>query len=104
MSISKLEVWKDRITTCKASGLRVPEWCQNNGVTTAQYYYWHQIINKPTIITDEPPTFVEVVALKSETSSVQGIKITCKAIEIFLSDRADIDLAISFIQGLNKQC
>ena len=39
---ARLEEWKQRITECRASGLRVKEWCAQNGSNTSTYYRWER--------------------------------------------------------------
>ena len=39
---ANLEVWKQRIMTCRASGLSVREWCSQNSWSTSTYYRWER--------------------------------------------------------------
>ena len=39
---ANLEVWKQRIMTCRASGLSVREWCSQNAWSTSTYYRWER--------------------------------------------------------------
>ena len=103
MSINKVEIWKDRISECKTSGLPVTEWCRKNELTKAKYYYWHKIINESAMPPTENPVFAEVV-VPLKVSSYLGIKVSCKDVDISLSDTNDITLAVAFIQELQKQC
>lgn len=103
MNINKGELWKKRINECKASGLSVAEWCNKNNLTKAKYYYWHKILNEPIIPDEDSPIFAEVlVPIKAPTST--GIKISCKDIDICISDQDDIALAVQFIKELQQQC
>lgn len=100
MSVDKIEIWKDRISKCKASGIPVKEWCYKNGLTTAKYYYWHKVIN-PLALHVEKPVFAEVF-VSPKPSTYQGVKISCKDVDISLSNANDISLVVQFIQELQK--
>ncbi|MGL4799005.1 MAG: IS66 family insertion sequence element accessory protein TnpA [Cellulosilyticaceae bacterium] len=103
MSMSKLEIWKDRISECKASGLPVTEWCKVKGLTKAKYYYWHKIIHEAAMSEEAKPIFAEVL-VPIETPVSKGIKLTYKDIDISLSNKADTDLVVHLIHELQKQC
>lgn len=103
MSKNKLEIWKERIGDCKASGLPVTEWCERNGLTKHKYYYWHKMITKPITPSKEMPIFAEVSA-PIQASFGQGIKITFKEVDISVVDKDAIALAVQFIHALQKQC
>ncbi|WP_446692505.1 IS66 family insertion sequence element accessory protein TnpA [Ruminiclostridium cellobioparum] len=40
MDQKPLELWKQRISDRKASGLKVTDWCDKNNLTKHAYYYW----------------------------------------------------------------
>lgn len=103
MNISKLEIWKEHIQQCKSSGLTVSQWCQNNHLSKAKYYYWHKII---TTSGNEPiaaPVFAEVV-VKNKDLSQSNLKVCYKNVEITLSSENDIALAVEFIHVLQSRC
>lgn len=33
------EEWRMRIETCRSSGMKVKDWCKENGITTGTYYF-----------------------------------------------------------------
>lgn len=35
-----LELWRGRIDACRASGLKVSEYCKKHSLATRRYYYW----------------------------------------------------------------
>jgi hypothetical protein len=35
-----VEAWRDRMSACRKSGLRVSDYCQQNGLPTRRFYYW----------------------------------------------------------------
>ena len=40
--MANLEAWKQRIMTCRASGLSVREWCSQNACSSSTYYRWER--------------------------------------------------------------
>ena len=104
MDNSKIEIWKERIQACKASGLSVLQYCKNNHLSKGQYYYWHKIINEPTTSSVSQPVFAEVLAQSDVLSSYEGIKINYKNVEISISSKKDIPLAVELIHALQSQC
>ena len=53
---ASLEEWKQRIMECRASGLPVKTWCEQNEYNTSTYYRWERElfgrIKKPSAGTD----------------------------------------------------
>ena len=100
-----LDIWRERFTAQKASGLTVLEWCKKNNITRHTYYYWYKQIksSKPKSAKVPLPTLGEVNlhAPKVESS---GIKLSFKSIEISLLNKADIELAVAVIHELQKTC
>lgn len=41
---NKLAVWAERVTECRNSGLRVRDWCKENGICEQTYYKWQKRI------------------------------------------------------------
>lgn len=39
-----LEMWKKTIEEASSSGIGIRIWCQENGVSASQYYYWHKVL------------------------------------------------------------
>lgn len=39
----KQRLWIERILACKASGLPVRTWCEQNGVAYSTYYHWLKV-------------------------------------------------------------
>ena len=103
MNNSKFETWKERNHHCKSSGLTVSQWCDNNHLTKAKYYYWHKIIttsgSEPTVA----PVFAEVVG-ENKDLSLSTLKVCYKNVELTLSSKNDISLAVEFIHALQSRC
>ena len=43
---AKISLWIERIKHCRASGLAVNQWCQQNGLNIKTYYYWMRKIKR----------------------------------------------------------
>jgi hypothetical protein len=42
----KMALWTSRINECKASGLTVNRWCEQNDIGVKNYYYWMRKIKR----------------------------------------------------------
>ena len=40
----KLAEWSERVASCRSSGKKVKEWCEENGVSPGSYYRWQKIL------------------------------------------------------------
>ena len=47
--------WKERILTQRNSGQNVCQWCNQNGVKEASYYYWLKVIRNEVLMTNQLP-------------------------------------------------
>ncbi len=52
--------WRDRLDDFAVSQMSVQEWCDFNGVSTYQYYYWRRRLAPTPPETAAPPHFVAV--------------------------------------------
>ena len=41
---NKLAIWAERVTECRNSGLKVKDWCKENGISEQTYYRWQKRI------------------------------------------------------------
>ena len=105
MNDHELNIWKERFTTQKASGLTVLEWCKKNNITKHTYYNWYKQIrgSKPKSAKVPSPTFGEVHLHLPKVES-SGIKLSFKNVEICLLNKADLELAVAVIHELQKKC
>lgn len=105
MNTNEIDIWKERFAERKASKISVKEWCLKNGFTRAQYYYWYKIVNESASAspTTRKTVFAEVKVPK-KTANCYGIKISFNDLDISISSKDDIALAVAFIQELQKRC
>ena len=43
---ANLELWQERISECRRSGMTVTAWCEKQGISDKTYYYWHKKLAK----------------------------------------------------------
>lgn len=107
MNTNEIEIWKERFADRKSKGLTVKDWCLENGFTKAQYYYWYKIVNESASASASTTTrktvFAEVKVPK-KTATCDGLKISFNDLDISISSKDDIALAVAFIQELQKRC
>lgn len=41
---ANLAIWRERVRECRNSGLRIYEWCKQNGLNDKTYYKWQREI------------------------------------------------------------
>ena len=56
----RIQLWAERITECRGSGLSVREWCRGNEISEKTYYYWQKKLYQQVISTAEEVSFAEV--------------------------------------------
>lgn len=70
----KLSQWALIIKECRASGMSVKSWCEQNDVSEKQFYYWQRkikiISGEPLPVKIQNATLIQVPV--STTRSVQG--------------------------------
>lgn len=60
----RLNEWAIRISEQKASGLSVPDWCEQNSLTVHQYFYWKRQLKSQAVkqmLPDIVPISLETV-------------------------------------------
>ncbi len=102
----QLELWTQRVTECRSSGMQVKTWCQAHGVSKKTYYYWQRRVlglsqNEKD---DEPkPEFAEVpLRLPSRSSTVVAfLEIAGVSVQVFAG--ADEQTLCALLRAL-KAC
>lgn len=56
----KLQQWTELIHDCKSSGLKVEEWCIQNGISKHKYYYRLRKVREAMLLTQSVPEIVPV--------------------------------------------
>jgi hypothetical protein len=107
MNQQSLELWKQRITERKASGLNVTDWCNKNNLSKHAYYYWMKRVNEGTQTANAPiPVFAEVepVHVPFEKGMKPSLRITWHDVNLTISDSDTAKLAAEFIRQLQRLC
>lgn len=59
--LSREECWRERISSCEASGLTVSDWCRKEGFSPSTYYRWKRILRQQHCAAQPvSPLFVEL--------------------------------------------
>lgn len=58
------------VKSCEESGLRVKEWCHQNGVTKDTYYYWKRKLKDLCLEQMDIPSFVEISGIQSAGTAI----------------------------------
>lgn len=70
----KLSQWVPIIKECRASGMSIRSWCEQNDLSEKQFYYWQRkikvISGEPLPVRTQNSKFIQVPV--STTASVQG--------------------------------
>ena len=107
--------WAAMVQECQASGKRVDEWCQDNGVNVSTYYKRLSVLRTELIDGTEKQIIVpvsvsaaitdaaETVIPNTAVSSRDKIVIRKNGIEIELPQNISNDTILALLKGL-KQC
>lgn len=107
MKQKSLELWKERIADRKASGLKITDWCEKNGLTKNAYYYWQKRIEVATQKEETPmAVFVEVepTYITPKQTMISELQIKWNDINLTIKNSDSAKLAAEFISQLQKLC
>ena len=45
-TVNKLDEWRQLVESANASGKPIQEWCEENNVSTRQFYYWRKKLSE----------------------------------------------------------
>ena len=106
---AKLLEWKERVATCRSSGLSVKRWCQENGCSPKTYYHWErEVLGKVRELerTESRPVLTELAVAKplpeyhaADVSFVPAAVIRFGQMELALSNTVSAEL-LSHLKGL----
>ena len=77
----KEELWASRIKQCRESGLRVQDWCVENGLSYHTYYKWQQRLYHR--YTEKGPDFYEVNINRTGSQVVATVHIGMCSADIY---------------------
>lgn len=103
---ANLAIWRERVRECRNSGLRIYEWCKQNGLNDKTYYKWQREIwerenekREIGLSKQEEIQFSEVqnIYLEPEKDKA-GVTIEKSGWKIELQNDANPELVIRIIQ------
>jgi putative transposase len=102
----KRDLWEERITQCRKTGLSVKDWCQLNQISRSVFYYWQRRINNLTSSkkvqtqTAVPGTFIEIPI--EHTPEQSGIEIQCNDVTIRVEKSFDKEALAKVVAVLRE--
>lgn len=108
MKTNNIILWKERFADRAASGLKVEDWCERNGVTKHAYYYWHRKVQDDRQDLMEN-TFVKILVNdplnEKKSGAASGeIIVNWKDFSISVNNPQQIPLLAELMQKLVKEC
>ncbi len=98
---NQMEVWSERVSACRTSGLSVAQWCNEAGVNPSSYYRWQRKLFQKLQETNEI-CFAEIPTKhlpSNNTVATLHIGDTC----VELRNDASSELIHSLVEAL-KSC
>lgn len=101
---ASLELWRERISECRRSGMTVAAWCEKQGISDKTYYYWHRKLVKLQDLTGdaEPSAFYEISGNIRNTVQITAT-LHCCGIDTDVYSGADEETLLRLCRAL-KQC
>ena len=93
----RVQLWAERISECRGSGMSVRAWCRENAISEKTYYYWQRRLYQQMASTTETVSFAEIprVIQTGECSGVAAkISLTGATIEVYPGADAQMIQAI----------
>lgn len=91
----RLQTWAAQIRDCqnRPEGMNVDEWCRQNNITKANYYYRLKRVRQACLdsIQESEPSFMELPALTEPVAKPTALAPTVSAV-LHISSRLTIDL------------
>ena len=92
-----LSEWSVRIHDCQTSGLKLQEWCNQNGLNIKTYYYWLRKVRQAALGCTSP----ELVRLEDDSSSSDRmIRIRYGSAELNLPENVDLAAVAALLDTL----
>lgn len=101
---ANLELWQERISECRRSGMTVAEWCKKQGISDKTYYYWHRKLAKLQNLTGDavPSTFYEISGNIRNTAEITAT-LHCGGVDADIYSGADEETLLRLCKAI-KQC
>jgi len=101
---ANLELWQERFSECRRSGMTVAAWCEKQGISDKTYYYWHRKLSKlQNHSRDEASsTFYEISGNINNTAEITAT-LHCYGVDADIYSGADEETLVRLCRAL-KQC
>ncbi len=108
---TSLKLWASRISEQKASGILVNDWCNQNGVSRHQFYYWKRQLKEAcldSLLPDIVPIAVPTTGAPDNTSCTTRTtctinptnRITLPGISLEMDDSVPTDMLLNIIKAV----
>ena len=105
----KLEQWATLIQECRASGMMIKDWCEQNNIKKDCFYYWQRKVRQAACLAITESTlpsqrFSEIPSVVTETTTVGDFRaeltILVGGVIVSVSKGTDLGLLKSVIEVL----
>ena len=105
MKTDSVTLWQNRIQDRIASGMKVNDWCKQNGISRDTYYYWHHRIKN--LQDTKKNIFAEVLPIPTKAPQTEKfhsteVVISWKSFSISVSDQHTITMLVELMSSLGK--
>ena len=101
---ANLELWQERVSECRRSGMTVVAWCEKQGISDKTYYYWHGKLAKLQNHSGDavPSAFYEISGNMRNAAEI-STTLHCGGLDADVYHGADEETQIRLCRAL-KQC
>jgi hypothetical protein len=104
----RLQEWAEQVRACqnRPDGMKVIDWCAQNGITKSDYYYRLRKVReaclesmpKDMMQTSIVPVPSEIMKPKSDLSTSTGLDISANGFSIHVTESTSLELLSSILQ------
>ena len=97
-------LWRARLQACSASDMTVKHWCETQGCTLSQYYYWKRRLNPatPADKKSEPQQWLAVDLDKTVPPTNPAIKLSIGRTQIEVRQGFDPNLLRDIVEAIGR--
>ena len=105
---TKLRDWAQMVSACKSSGLTVPKWCNEQGLSVKTYYYRRKQVMRALEQVqpgnpENPIRFTELIQPRGSFSDPAAV-IETGNMRIRITNNATVELLDALIRTLKQVC
>lgn len=96
----RIQQWSDIIKDCKASGLKVNDYCSENNISRDAYYYWLRKVKDAALIQNG---FVEIpIPSHNEVAASTGLIAKLNGITLEIKEGVSTELLTNVIRVIKN--